>query len=182
MEWIEGSALDLPVNSESFDVVLSAQTLQFVPEQALAVSEMKRALRPGGCAGASLWCSLDRNPYFDGLVASISELIGAGTAAGLRAAFGLSDEHEIRRLFEGAGFEEVVIKPARIDIDLPPISDFVPRHIGATPMASGYAAASTESRAEVMRRMELVLEPFSAPDGSRVPFLQYLVTGVRPAV
>ena len=79
----------------SFDAGLSAQTLQFVPDRQQAVSEMRRVLCPGGRAGVSVWCALDRSPYFLALVESISEYVGAETAAGLGAAFGLSDGSRI---------------------------------------------------------------------------------------
>jgi hypothetical protein len=68
----------------------------------------------------------------------------------------------------------VEIVEARIDIDLPPVRDFVLRHVGATPMAAGYSAASPESREGVLRRMEEAMAGFS--DGSRVPFRSFLVT------
>lgn len=178
VEWLEGSALDLPVPSASYDVVVSAQTLQFVSDRQQAASEMRRVLRPGGHAGASVWCALDRSPYFHALVSSISESIGADTAAGLRAAFDLKDKEEIGRLFTGVGFREVEIAEVRIDIDLPPVREFVPRHVSATPMAASYAAASSESRENILRRMEGAMEEFSVNDGSRVPFLSYFVMAV----
>lgn len=178
VEWLEGSALDLPLPPASFDAVLSAQTLQFVPDRQLAVSEMRRTLCPGGRAAVSVWCALDRSPYFLALVESVSRHVGAETAAGLGAAFGLSDEDEIRMLFANAKFREVEVVEARTDIDLPPVRTFVPRHVRATPMAAGYAAVSPESREGVVRRMEDAMSEFAVSDGIRVPFLSYFVMAV----
>lgn len=45
---VRADACALPVASESFDLVLCANVLAFVPDPAPAVSEMARALRPGG--------------------------------------------------------------------------------------------------------------------------------------
>ena len=50
VEWIEGSALDLPFDSNSFDVVLCQLGLQFFPDRRLALKEMVRVLKPGGGA------------------------------------------------------------------------------------------------------------------------------------
>ena len=48
IEWIEGSALDLPFPSGSFDVVLCQLGLQFFPDQGRALREMHRVLRRTG--------------------------------------------------------------------------------------------------------------------------------------
>jgi ubiquinone/menaquinone biosynthesis C-methylase UbiE len=46
--WIEGDAQALPFADASFDAVLSVFGCMFAPDQALAASELRRVLRPGG--------------------------------------------------------------------------------------------------------------------------------------
>lgn len=46
--FLQGDAVDLPVESGVFDVVTASQVLCFVPDVARAVSEMFRILKPGG--------------------------------------------------------------------------------------------------------------------------------------
>jgi ubiquinone/menaquinone biosynthesis C-methylase UbiE len=48
IEWIEASAESIPLPNESFDVVLCQMSLQFVPDPARALEEMRRVLVPGG--------------------------------------------------------------------------------------------------------------------------------------
>ena len=43
-----GSAEQLPFASESFDLVICTQVLQYIPEPRRAINEMARVLRPGG--------------------------------------------------------------------------------------------------------------------------------------
>jgi SAM-dependent methyltransferase len=181
VEWLEASAMDIPLPDGVFDTAVSSQVLQFVDEPERAMEEARRVLRPGGLVGVGLWCPLDSNPYFSNLVASISEHIDSNTAGGLGAAFSFSDEHRIRRLLVAAGFEEVSITTATIHSDLPPLGEFVPRHIGATPMAAGYLAASPEDQERVIRHVEAELQSFSSGGRCRVPFLSYFATGVRRA-
>jgi SAM-dependent methyltransferase len=50
---IHGTADALPVDEASFDVVLSTQVLEHVPDPAAAVAELRRVLRPGGRAFAT---------------------------------------------------------------------------------------------------------------------------------
>lgn len=44
IEWVEGSALDLPFEANIFDVVLCQLGLQFFPHRSLALREMVRVL------------------------------------------------------------------------------------------------------------------------------------------
>jgi len=50
-----GDAQALPVKDGEHDAVVSGLVLNFVPDQALAVSEMRRALSTGGTAAAYVW-------------------------------------------------------------------------------------------------------------------------------
>ncbi|HEM46089.1 MAG TPA: SAM-dependent methyltransferase, partial [Alphaproteobacteria bacterium] len=85
IEWREASATELPFPEGSFDVVLCAQTLQFLGERAPAVSEMRRVVREGGRVAVSTWAAVDRSPYFRGLVEAMSRHVGEETAAEVRA-------------------------------------------------------------------------------------------------
>jgi ubiquinone/menaquinone biosynthesis C-methylase UbiE len=50
-----GDAEALPVDSASFDVVVSGLVLNFVPEARRAVAEMARVARPDGAVAAYVW-------------------------------------------------------------------------------------------------------------------------------
>src|SRR3984957_8894332 len=55
INWIEGSALDLPFPADSFDVVFCQQGLQFFPDQGKALGEICRVLKGGGRAALSVY-------------------------------------------------------------------------------------------------------------------------------
>jgi ubiquinone/menaquinone biosynthesis C-methylase UbiE len=48
MDFQRGGAQELPFPDQSFDVAVSTQVLEYVPDIAAAVAEMYRVLRPGG--------------------------------------------------------------------------------------------------------------------------------------
>ena len=48
-------AQELPLPDKSFDVVASALVMNFVPDKARAMSEMRRVARPGGLIAACIW-------------------------------------------------------------------------------------------------------------------------------
>jgi len=48
IEWREGNALDLPFDSESFDLVLCQQGIQYFSDAATGFKNMYRVLAPGG--------------------------------------------------------------------------------------------------------------------------------------
>jgi SAM-dependent methyltransferase len=50
-----GDARDLPVEAASRDVAVSGLVLNFVPDRARALAEMRRVLRPGGTVAFYVW-------------------------------------------------------------------------------------------------------------------------------
>lgn len=50
-----GSAMELPEAAESVDAALALLVLNFLPDPAVGVAEMRRVTRPGGVVGAAVW-------------------------------------------------------------------------------------------------------------------------------
>jgi ubiquinone/menaquinone biosynthesis C-methylase UbiE len=173
IEYGLGDMVALPLANRSIDVVLCAQTLQFVRDYPAASREMWRVLRPGGLAVIGLWCPARENPYFEALIRAMESHIGSGTAAGLKAIFNLSDARTTEQILKTAGLEEVKCDAVDLDVKLPNLNVFVPRHIGATPMAAGYAAAPTASRSAVVTEVRDTLAGLASGDGG-IPFRTYV--------
>lgn len=170
IEWVEQSAYELPFTEGEFDIVFCAQTLQFLEDRARALEEMYRVLTPGGRVAASLWCDIHESPYFYLLVQSVNRHIGSETAGGLKAAFSLFDAGIIRALFRDAGFQELQITVEQLDLELPSPHEFVLRHVSATPMSTGFFAASEAARQLVKEDVSKGLTQYTIKEGVRVPF------------
>lgn len=179
IEWFENTAYQLPLPDQSMDIVLCAQTLQFLNDRPKALSEMYRMLKRGGRVAVSLWCPIKESPYFHNLIEAVAQHIGRDTADGLGAAFALSNSDNILSLLTAAGFENVEMTRKQIDLDLPHLIEFVPRHISATPMVTGFNAAEEAVQNRVINDMVERLAHFKASGGVQIPFRSYLALGYK---
>src|SRR5690554_7815755 len=57
--WQQGDAAHLDLPDDAFDLVLCQQGLQFFPDRAASVREVRRVLRHGGRSVISVWRDLD---------------------------------------------------------------------------------------------------------------------------
>jgi ubiquinone/menaquinone biosynthesis C-methylase UbiE len=67
LDFREGNAMALPFEDRAFDLVLSQQMLQFVPDAGAALREVRRVLAPGGRLLASTWRPRSEQPLHDAL-------------------------------------------------------------------------------------------------------------------
>ncbi len=106
-EWI-----DLPV--ASVDAVLCRWGYMLMADPAVALSETRRVLRPGGRLALAVWDAIERNPW---ALLPTQELIERGLVArpdaGSRPApgpFALGSAERVSELLERAGFSEVRVE------------------------------------------------------------------------
>jgi len=55
VDWVEGDAMSLPFEDDSFDRVISTFGHMFAPDHARTANEMRRVCRPGGAIGVCCW-------------------------------------------------------------------------------------------------------------------------------
>jgi ubiquinone/menaquinone biosynthesis C-methylase UbiE len=80
VDWMEGSALDLPFPSARFDAVLCQLGLQFFPDQPKALREMRRVVRVSGLIALSVYSPIERTPGADAFVRALDEVLGPQAA------------------------------------------------------------------------------------------------------
>jgi malonyl-CoA O-methyltransferase len=95
--FVQGSAGALPVKRGTFDLAMSFGVLCHTADAGAVIREMRRVLRPGGCA--VLW-TRGRGPSGQALRWAFPVTSGG-------ARFYLYSRRELRRLFEAAGFTQV---------------------------------------------------------------------------
>jgi len=115
----------LPYADEEFDGVYSLLVLHFVSDPHRAVREMRRVLRPGGTAAATVWDNNGGMPswrlFWDTIVALEPEAADKGPTRTKRP---MTGEGELRAAFESAGFAGVADTMLTIRMDYANFDDF----------------------------------------------------------
>jgi SAM-dependent methyltransferase len=115
--YVECPAEALDVADEAFDVVVCQQGLQFFPDRHAALTEMRRALKPAGRIGVNVWCGIEECPPFEALSIALGIVLGPDAQLAYRSGpWGLGDPEELSRLFEGAGFTNVLVERRTLPI------------------------------------------------------------------
>lgn len=136
VEWVDGSALDLPFNANSFDVVLCQLGLQFFPDRPLALKEMVRVLKPGGRAGLSVYSAIEKTPGAHAFVQALDKYLGAEASRTKRSEHLSCDAQEVGDWAKHAGFDVVDVETVTKQITFPSMLDYVRFQLTATPMAA----------------------------------------------
>jgi ubiquinone/menaquinone biosynthesis C-methylase UbiE len=106
VEWVRASALEMPFANAAFDVVLCQQGVQFFPDRASALREMRRVLAPAGRLAIATWSTIARNPAFHVLNEAGLRHIGVPIMA---QPYSLPDADTVRALLADAGYRDITI-------------------------------------------------------------------------
>ena len=167
IEWLERSALNLGLEDASFDVVLCQQGLQFFPDKALALREMRRVLDHGGHLALSVWKGV--GAYHHAVGDALARFISAESAVRFRASRQVPTEEDLQRLATQAGFADVEVRLHEINIHLPRLDEFTLNHLAGTPVADGLAGATPQAREKLAASVMKQLQRYADGDGVTYP-------------
>jgi len=134
VNWVEGSALDLPFQSGHFDVVLCQLGLQFFPDQPRALHEMRRVVRQPGRVALSVYSPIERTPGANAFVCALDEVLGQEASRIKRGEHSFANPAQLEKLLRDAGFGTVDVKTVVQTIVFPSVLDYVRFQLLATPM------------------------------------------------
>jgi ubiquinone/menaquinone biosynthesis C-methylase UbiE len=174
VEWLEGSALAIPLPDASVDVVLCQQGLQFFPDKALALREMRRVLDRRGRLALSVWSSA--GVYNSAVGKALARFVGEETAASFCASRRVPAKEELERLVVGAGFSDVDVRVGRMNIHLPSVDRFVLEHLAGSPVAGSIAALNHGARENIGALVKREMQRFGDGDGVTYPEESHIVT------
>ncbi|MGA7485645.1 MAG: methyltransferase domain-containing protein [Xanthobacteraceae bacterium] len=178
IEWIERSALDLGLPDATMDVVLCQQGLQFFPDKALAIREMRRVLVDGGRLAVSVWNAVGL--YNSAVAEALARFLSDGAAIQFCASRQVPAKEELQRLATEAGFSAVDVRLSRINVRLPRLDEFTLHHLSATPLAAAVAAVDPVLRKRIGESVMKGLQRYADGDGVTYPEETYVLTGTAP--
>jgi ubiquinone/menaquinone biosynthesis C-methylase UbiE len=157
--WQEGNAMALPFPDGAFDLVLCQHGLQFVPDRAVAVREMRRVLVTGGRALAIVLQALARHPVFEALMGSVARHLSLPISA-VMTPFALCDADELGSLYTAAGFKKVDILPEATTVRFLEPEQFVPLAVTSSAAAvPAFAKLQAPARAALLESVRVEIEP-----------------------
>ena len=175
VEWQQGDATKLPFPDGGFDTVLCQQGLQYVPDRAAALREMKRVLVSGGRLGLSVF---SQSVGFEVFEHTAAQFVGAKAAAIMREPFALPDLGELSVLLKSAELSKVQINTKTLSARFASTRDFIDYQLGGR-LASAVSTLSNETRASLVAALCKAFEPYVDSDGLAFPMQAHVVVAQR---
>jgi SAM-dependent methyltransferase len=174
-----GDAQALREAPASFDAVVSGLVLNFVAEQAEAVSEMVRVARPGGTVAAYVW------DYAEGMQ-MMRRFWDAAGALEPRAReldegrrFPLCRPEPLEDLFGTVGLKGVEVRAIEVPTVFRDFDDYWSPFLGGQGPAPGYAMSLSEERRTALRERVRASLPTAPEGGHRLIARAWAARGVR---
>ena len=160
-----GDASDLPFEDDSFDVVVSGLVLNFVPDPARAVSEMRRVAGGRGVVAAYVWDYADRMEmmryFWDAAISN--DPAAAALDEGRR--FPMCNPGALRALWGEAGLRDVETRSIDVPTVFRDFDDYWTPFQGGQAPAPGYCMSLDETTRADLRELLRARLPVQ-PDGS----------------
>jgi len=173
IEYREAPADRLPVADADFDVAICQQGLQFFPDRAAALAEMRRALRPGGRVGIAVWAEIEQAPPFAALEGAIREVAGDELADRYRGGpWGMPDADQLRDLLRESGFDDVRVQRDALPLSFEGAAQLYST-LAASPIAADVDALSAERREQFSEALERRLAVDDALNAKAVAHLAF---------
>jgi ubiquinone/menaquinone biosynthesis C-methylase UbiE len=164
-EFRAGDAQSLPVDDGAVDVVVSGLVLNFVPDRAAALAEMRRAARAGGTVAAYVWDYPGEMQLMKHFWAAAVALDPGALSLDEAARFEFCRPEPLRSLFADAGLDDVDVRPIVVPTDFPDFDSYWAPFLGGTGTAPAYAMSLAEPDRAALRDALRARLP-SADDGS----------------
>ena len=160
-----GDAQALAAGDGAFDAAVSGLVLNFVPDQAKAAREMRRAVKLGGIVAAYLWDYAGEmqmmRRFWDAAVALDPD--ARAKDEGVR--FPLCQPEPLKALFAGAGLRDATANAIDVPTVFKDFDDFWAPFLSGQAPAPGYCMSLSEERRAALRERLRATLPVRA-DGS----------------
>lgn len=165
-------AEELEVDDETFDLVVCALGLMYVPEVDAAFNEMYRVLKPGGRASAAVWGQRKNCGWAD-----IFPIVDARVSSDVCPLFfQLGTGDLLEQSFAKAGFRDIEVKRIGTTLEYSSAQEACEAAFLGGPVALAYARFTPKVKEEVKAEYIRSIEAFRTNTGYAIP--GEFVTGV----
>lgn len=176
MEFQRGDAEALDLPDASFDVVLCALGLMYLPDPECALREMRRVLRPGGRIAVAVWGERARCGW-----AALFPIVDAEVASEVCPMFfRLGGDGAATQWCAQARLRPTSQRRMQTTLDHPDAEDACAAAFAAGPVALAWSRFDAATRARVQARYIEAIAPYRAGKGYRIP-AEFVLVGAMPA-
>lgn len=162
---LQGTGNAIPMAAASADVIVSGLVLNFIPDPAAALVEMKRVARPGALIGAYVWDYAGGMELMRHFWSAAAELDPAAQALDEGVRFPLCRPEALRDLFAGAGLARVATTALDVPTPFAGFDAYWQPFLGGQGPAPAYAMSLDEPARDRLRERIRARLPAGA-DGS----------------
>ncbi len=176
IEWVLGSAEELPFADEHFDCVVSQFGMMFFHDKDAAARQMFRVLATDGRLAVAVWNSIANNPVYGDIIAVLDEHVSTAAGDALRLPYSLGDAADVADVFGAAGFTDVKFDTRIENACFPSSRTMVEADLrGWLPLFD--IKLSEDEIANVLVRSEEKLAKYASPSGEAVfPTSGHIIT------
>ncbi len=154
----QGHAMEIPAADASVDAAVMALVIAFVPDPAKGVSEMARAVKPGGLVAGYMWDWPEGFPFY-----CVDQVItGRGLPGVSPPSAEASRKQRMHELWQGAGLADVESRAITVERTFPDFDRFWAIALTGPRMAAQAAQLSPEMRETLRSDLKALLR---AEDG-----------------
>ena len=169
IDWQLGSATELPFDDGTFDVVFCQQGLQYFPDRAKGMREIRRVLAPGGKLAVNVWGPLERQPFDVIYREGLRAFFGPDALNPSTLGFSLSTYGELHTLAEDAGFTDINVRFENRTARYPDIQEFLTGWTLASPRAEQFKAFPEEMQNRFVAYLVERLDSYMDDGGLVIP-------------
>lgn len=175
IEFVEASADAIPFGDDSFDAATCQQGLQFFPNRQLALTQIRRVVKPGGTVVIACWCDPHQGA-FGAVARALTKHAGEDAGAMMMAPFVINRESDLQALLEEVGFADVSVDRETIEARFAEPARFGELVITAGPIAARFMEEPEDVRAAIEADVTREIAPMRQGDQLVFPMPTLIAT------
>ena len=164
-QFLVGDARALPVESDSYDAIVSGLVLNFVPDTERAVAEMARVARPGGTVAVYVWDYAGGMQFMRAFWDAAVAVDPSARALDQGSRYPVCHPDALERLFSAMRLRDVTTRAIDIATTFRDFDDYWTPFLGGQGAAPSYLKTLDEERLTAIRERLRAALP-TAADGS----------------